>query len=128
MRTISNATYDNGYVVVLPVMFGDITAIIQHGQLQVNWTTVAETNNDHIIIEASADGTSFAPVREIKSQAQNGNLDTQLQYRFNIDTSASKGSAGLAAIHGVLSMNYDLSSIIISCCGHNAAAIVQIFA
>lgn len=79
----------------LPVEFGTITSFIRNGILYVNFSTLKEGNNDHFIIEGSADGVSFKELGTIASQS--GNSDTVLDYEFSLDLS-SASFAGLMAL------------------------------
>lgn len=68
----------------LPVSFGPISAGIAADQLQVNWTTETETNNDHFEIWVSQDGKTFAKAGEVASKALNGNSTQTISYSFAI--------------------------------------------
>jgi surface protein len=92
--TISGDTYDPGCNVVLPVLFGDITAVTKNNNLQVDWTTLSEHNNDHFEIEASADGAEFIAIGELKTQAKDGNAEGVLSYSFTKEASAATGLLG----------------------------------
>ena len=80
---------------VLPVTFGDISAIIRGGSLFVNFTSLTEENNDRFIIEASADGKNFTQIGTLKSTAKGGNSDVAIPYSFSLNTN-SLGIAGMA--------------------------------
>lgn len=101
--TISGDTYDPGCNVVLPVLFGDITATIKNNNLQVDWTTLSERNNDHFEIEASADGNRFVSIGQLKTQAIDGNAEQALNYSFTKETSAASGLLGLTIVALALS-------------------------
>ncbi len=69
---------------VLPVTFGAVNAILKGGTLSVNWTTQSETNCDHYLVEASADGQNFALISDkIFTRAKDGNSGTPLKYSFS---------------------------------------------
>ncbi len=70
---------------VLPADWGSINALVQNGQLKVQWQTLKEASNDHFEVEASADGVTFSSIGKVDSKANNGNSDTALDYSFNID-------------------------------------------
>lgn len=93
---ILNDTYDPSCVVVLPVLFGDITAVIKNNNLQVDWTTLSEHNNDHFEIEVSADGAQFVTIGQLKTKAANGNAEQALDYSFTKDISSAQSLLGLA--------------------------------
>lgn len=96
--TISGDTYDPGCNVVLPVLFGDITAIMKNSSLQVDWTTLSEHNNDHFEIEASRDGAEFIKIGELKTLAKDGSSSEALQYTFTKEASAVPGLLGFSVI------------------------------
>ncbi len=81
---------------VLPVTFGDISAIVRGGTLFVNFTSLAEENNDRFIIEASADGKDFTAIGTLKSTAKEGNSDIAIQYSFSLNAN----SLGIASMVG----------------------------
>lgn len=80
---------------VLPVQFGVITASVKDDLLKVNWSTLSEENNDHFIIEASADGKNFTEIGRLKSAAKDGNSDVPVHYTFSLNTD-NLGIAGMA--------------------------------
>lgn len=73
----------------LPVIFGAISATIRNNQLQVNWETEKETNNDHFEIEASKNGISFTTIATVATQAKEGNSTEPLQYSWQTDAGIS---------------------------------------
>ena len=78
----------------LPVEFGAVKAVISNNILQVNWSSVTETNNDHFVIEASKDGKQFKEIGTVTSKASDGNSEAAISYSFNI---GYKGAAALVA-------------------------------
>lgn len=90
--------YNN--IIPLPVTFGDIMAIIKNGVLQINWTSITETNNSHFIIEASTDGRRFTKIGTVQSKAEGGNSSSSLSYSFetNAGSVAFASLAGLAVL------------------------------
>ena len=70
------------YDMSLPVTFGDVSASLKNGNLQVSWATLTENNNSHFDIEASADGTKFTKIGEALSKAREGNSSSPLHYEF----------------------------------------------
>ena len=46
----------------------------------INWVAETETNNDHFLIQVSADGVHFKTVQTVKSQAADGNSHDALDY------------------------------------------------
>lgn len=69
----------------LPVKFGAVSAFIANNVLTVNWQSLQEKNNDHFIIEASADGKHFTEIGKVQTLAKDGNSDELLSYRFDIN-------------------------------------------
>lgn len=79
---------------VLPVTFGQVQASVSNGSLQVNWSTLSEKNNDHFIVQVSADGREFHTIgAPVASKATDGNSDSALAYSFNQTFSASAVAA-----------------------------------
>jgi hypothetical protein len=66
----------------LPVSFNGLSAQLSGSNVNVNWTTVSETNNDHFEIEASTDGKTFKTVKSVKSK--NGNSSTVQEYHETV--------------------------------------------
>lgn len=89
-------TYDADCSVVLPVVFGDITAFVQNNHLQVDWTTLSENSNDHFVIEVSTDGVNFTAIGQQKTQAKDGNSTQALQYKFSKNIPKGANLLGLA--------------------------------
>ncbi len=77
---------------VLPVLFGELTAIRSDDVLSVNWQTLSEKNNDHFEVQASADGVHFKTIGTVQSKAVNGISDQVLAYQF----SAGGGATALS--------------------------------
>ena len=68
---------------VLPVTFGDVSAVYQNGMLSLNWSTISETNNKEFIVEGSVDGKTWTKLGRVASKASAGNSDTPIQYDFS---------------------------------------------
>lgn len=85
----------------LPVSFGQVQAFISQSGLQVSWTTLSETNNDHFEIEASADGKQFSKIGEnIRSKAENGSTASTTSYNVEIPASSVLSVAALGLLAG----------------------------
>lgn len=54
----------------------------QSGNVDINWLTATETNNDYFKIERSVDGYTFQEITQVNSSAFNGNSSTPLNYSF----------------------------------------------
>ncbi|MGC4231773.1 MAG: right-handed parallel beta-helix repeat-containing protein [Niabella sp.] len=83
---------------LLPVTFGNITAFIRNNTLNVNWSTLTETNNSYFEIEASVNGKDFTKIGQVISKTETGNSSLQLNYEF----SSSLNGGALAAGIGML--------------------------
>jgi hypothetical protein len=83
---------------VMPVTFGTITATLKNKELLVTWSTLQEINNEHFEIEASEDGTNFKAVATIKTQAKEGNSDTQLNYKWSTGLNSMATVLGFPAL------------------------------
>lgn len=71
----------------LPVVFGAINASIVNKILELNFSSMSETNNDHFIVEASRNGIDFKEITSINSKAKEGNSSSPVQYSVKIDLS-----------------------------------------
>jgi uncharacterized repeat protein (TIGR01451 family) len=80
----------------LPVIFGNINALIEDEQLQVNWSTLTEVNNTRFKIEASADGKTFVKIGEVETKAENGNSNAELHYDFSKNISSVSSLLGFS--------------------------------
>ncbi|GAB3024945.1 hypothetical protein GCM10027051_32020 [Niabella terrae] len=76
---------------VLPVNWGTVSAKIRGNSLQVDFSTLSETNNASFAVQVSADGNQFETVKTISSQADNGNSDKVLNYSVTIGVDSSTG-------------------------------------
>ncbi len=92
-----------GSASVLPVHFGRIDANLKNNQLRVNWQSLQEKNNDHFIVEVSADGKTFKEAGIVQSRAIDGNSDVTLQYSFEL---TAPGLAGAVTLLGLLSFAF----------------------
>jgi|GEM_PF-4734486 len=72
---------------VLPVEYTSITAKPYKNGINIEWTTVSETNNDRFEIHRSIDGKSFEKITEL---AGSGNSYARNEYQY-LDTDAQIG-------------------------------------
>jgi hypothetical protein len=110
---------------VLPVTFGDLSAKIQSGRLQVDWTTLSETNNSKFIVQGSNNGKTWTDLGVVDSKAQDGRSATLLTYSFSREWSgailAGFGILGLLLLPVTRSRLFKVAivlmvvSIVISC-------------
>jgi hypothetical protein len=73
---VDNFTWQLG---VVPVTLTSFAATKVQDAAVLAWSTASEINNDRFILERSADGTSFAPIGEVKG---NGNSSKVIQYSY----------------------------------------------
>jgi len=66
-----------GGVITLPVKLVNFTASLADRQVELNWTTATEENNDYFTIERSENGTDFDSVMSLRGA---GNSTVQLKY------------------------------------------------
>lgn len=66
----------------LPVTFGPISAILGKDALNVQWTTVAETNNDYFEVQASVNGEDFQTIGRVSAKAVDGDDAATRSYAF----------------------------------------------
>ncbi|MNK04656.1 hypothetical protein D3C87_225270 [compost metagenome] len=67
----------------LPVSFGAVTANIQSGKLQVDWSTLSEANNERFIVQGSVDGKAWVDLGTVATKAENGHSGIKLDYSFS---------------------------------------------
>lgn len=97
---------------VLPVTFGNISAVIQNDQLRVNWSTQTESNNDHFLVQASADGEGWHTISIIQSKALNGHSSNELKYEYSTPlTSLALGASLLGLLLLGFSKNRPRTSV-----------------
>ncbi len=75
----------------LPIELVDFTATPKNNNhVELNWTTVSETNNNYFTIERSQDAFNFSELTFVNSQAINGNSNSTLNYT-STDTEPFEG-------------------------------------
>lgn len=97
----------------LPVQFSGFSASLRDCQVELNWGTASETNNDRFELERSADGKTFAMIGIVKSGGRNAEAQS---YRF-IDEHPARGhnfyrirqvdSDGRSSVSGTEQVKYD---------------------
>lgn len=73
----------------LPVEFLFFKAVNKNNQVELNWATASETNNDRFAIERSTNGIDFIKIGDLKGT---GNSNTEKRYAF-IDKNPLPGKA-----------------------------------
>ncbi|GEM_PF-1287110 len=66
-------------IVVLPVEFGELSAKVSSGAVELNWNTITETNNDYFVVERKTENDDFQPIGKVDG---NGNSLEEINYRF----------------------------------------------
>lgn len=100
---------------VLPVVFGNISALLQGKNLSVQWSTFSETNNKEFVIEGSVDGKNWKKIGSVASQANGGNSDVSLNYSFSKSLSGIMlGGLGVMAL---LSLAFIKNRVVKMCFG-----------
>ncbi len=82
--SIPNEIYlrlDNGCI-PLPVQFKSFTAVRNHTNVLLNWTTASEHNNSGFAVERNVTGT-WQEISFVPSVANGGNSDIPLNYQYN---------------------------------------------
>ncbi|WP_346237617.1 choice-of-anchor Q domain-containing protein [Niabella insulamsoli] len=91
------------YSGALPVYFGAISAAISDQLLQIQWSSLSETNNDHFEIELSPDGKKFTKIATVASKAVDGHSSSELLYEYQVSLSEATATLGLISF-GCLGM------------------------
>jgi hypothetical protein len=83
----------------LPVSFSSLSAQLSGSNVNVNWATESEANNDRFEIEASTDGKIFKTIKTV--QSKNGDSKAHQDYQATVSVS---DIAGLLAIPALLAL------------------------
>lgn len=78
-----------GTIEVLPVNFGSVAAKIQSGNLNVDWNTISETNNDRFVVQGSKDGKAWIDLGTVATKASGGRSSATINYSFSTPWSGS---------------------------------------
>lgn len=70
---------------VLPATFGNVSAVAGNGTVEVQWTTLSETNNQQFEIQLSRDGNSFTGIKTIPTLAPGGSSAVPVNYHVVIN-------------------------------------------
>jgi len=73
----------------MPVVFGDIAALLDGENLYASWTTLQEINNDYFEVQLSDDGKHFSTIATLKSK--DGNSDRPQHYEVMAPLKQWKG-------------------------------------
>ncbi|HXD79073.1 MAG TPA: hypothetical protein VN616_14750 [Puia sp.] len=65
---------------VLPIGLLRFAATASDNQVNLQWATTSEINNDYFTIERSGDGTQFDSIARVATMASNGNSNSLLDY------------------------------------------------
>ena len=77
-KTSGSGTTD--CAIVLPVVLYQFDVNCSYGQVDLQWTTLSESNNDYFTIERSKDAINFEPVGTVKG---NGNSSSLINYKWS---------------------------------------------
>ncbi len=66
--------------VILPVLISRFEGHRVNKQIDLNWTTAQETNNDHFDIERSLDGVNYQAIGRVNSKLHNTSLPTDYTF------------------------------------------------
>lgn len=64
---------------VLPVVWGDLYGVIKDNQIELDWSTFSEINNDHFDVMRSSNGTDFHTIGRVEAESGGEGLRT---YKF----------------------------------------------
>jgi len=90
----------------LPVEMVDFTAKAASSSALLNWTTAAEINNKHFVVQRSSDNMNFINVTKIASLAPNGYSTRALSYSF-VDDEAKANSANNTIYYRLVQVDID---------------------
>jgi hypothetical protein len=100
---VANLSLDNIVIkklpTTLPVSFSSLSAQLSGSNVNVNWATESEANNDRFEIEASTDGKIFKTIKTV--QSKNGDSKAHQDYQATVSVS---DIAGLLAIPALLAL------------------------
>ncbi|MFT5647369.1 MAG: hypothetical protein ACI976_002059 [Aureispira sp.] len=77
ITTVNATIISNRCTILLPIDLLSFTTTVLNSEIQLNWVTTAETNNDYFNVERSADGINFTSIDEINGA---GNSTHPLSY------------------------------------------------
>ena len=96
---IEGDTHQSGCnITPLPVTFGDVIAVMKNGKIQINWTSLTETNNSYFIVEASTDGKHFTAIGTAQSKATGVNRSNAHSYSLEVNS----GSIVFSSLAGIV--------------------------
>ena len=88
----------------LPVSLARFTVVAARLDAQLRWTTASELNNDHFVVERSADGKSFEAVGTVRGQ---GNSFKAVNYAFTDAGAARYAAPGQPLYYRLRQMDTD---------------------
>ena len=75
---LSNTFYVGSInVAILPIKLISFTARLENGEVNLNWSTATESNNDYYVVQRSGDAANWEDVQKVKGS---GNSNTQSNY------------------------------------------------
>ncbi len=109
--TVDLGAYEN--LSVLPITLSNFSASVKGSGVQLNWTTVSETNNSHFLLAQSADGINFTQIAKV---ATKGNGATYNHTDFSPATGVNYyrltqvDNDGTAVTYDPIAVNYSLQA------------------
>ncbi|MBO9593445.1 MAG: hypothetical protein J7599_11100 [Niabella sp.] len=93
----------NIFDVPLPVKFGNIEGRLMGNQVELNWISETETDNNYFEVQVARDGTNFKAIgNRVHSKAPDGTSNTPLHYNFSYELKSQPEMAGLHGWKGGL--------------------------
>ncbi|TXH20733.1 MAG: hypothetical protein E6Q95_05195 [Chitinophagaceae bacterium] len=88
----------------LPVIFGNVFAEVNNGVLNVEWTSLIETNISIYDVEASKDGKSFEKIGTVISKSKESSIASSNDYNFSLPF--NNAMKGMAIILGCIAFGF----------------------
>ncbi|WP_300597379.1 hypothetical protein [Niabella sp.] len=86
----------NIFDVPLPVKFGNIEGRLMGSQVELNWISETETDNNYFEVQAARNGTDFNIIGDrVYSKAPNGTSGAPLHYNFSYTIKDQPGMTGM---------------------------------
>lgn len=114
---------DFGPAEVLPVHFGTLHAAVTDNNLNIEWSTLSETNNAYFEVQVSDDGKKFTTLSKIMSKAFNGTSSSPIQYSLSVnitETAAVLGFTGLSLLFLILPARRKRIAVFVAVCAFTA--------
>ncbi|GAB3428292.1 hypothetical protein GCM10027516_34310 [Niabella aquatica] len=116
---LASDNIDFGPAEVLPVHFGPLHAAVTDDNLNIEWSTLSETNNAYFEVQVSDDGKKFTTLSKIMSKAFNGTSSSPIQYSLSVniaEKAAVLGFTGLSLLFLILPARRKRTAALIAVC------------